>query len=220
VLSVAIMEPTFKSSFIPKQPVGDTVKKTYRPRRGGRFHFSTFITFIIFILSLVATGGEFLYLQFLQQSVAGKNESLSRAREAFQPTLIRDITRLDTRINVATEVLSKHIAPSAIFDILGSLTLEKVQLSNFQYRIDTAGLVALSMSAVAKDFNGIALQADAFGKSPDVKNPIVSNLALSGDNVTFAVTMNLDPSIVVYKGSIANESGSGLSLKRPLFVHE
>jgi hypothetical protein len=215
------MEPTFKSSFIPKQPVGDSGPVLRRPRRSGRFHFLTFITFIVFLLSLAATGGAFLYKQFLTQSIKSKDESLVLARQAFQPELIRDITRLDTRINVATQILDKHIAPSVLFGLLGAVTLEKVQLSNFQYRVDTNGNITLSMSADADSFNAVAQQADAFGKSPDIRNPIVSNLALGGDgSVTFAVTMNVDASIMTYKKNLVS-GDNGLFVQAPSpFVHE
>ncbi len=189
------MEP--KQSFIPKKPLSSVKQK---PRSGSSAGLFFGISLIIFVIS-VGTG-TFLYAYnvFLEKKVTNMNTSLERAKSAFEPSLIMELKRVNTRIGFAEKILDKHVAFSKFFKILEEDTLKSVRFKQFTYSIDNKGGVDIDISGEARDYSSIALQSDVFGDNKYIKNPIFSNLGLdSFGNITFNLTAGVDPSLVLYK---------------------
>src|SRR4051812_35816651 len=118
------MDTQVQPSFIPKKPLTGPTS-----RRGsaamGTFMF--LIALLIFIASLVSAGGAFAYQGFLKTSITQKSDTLQKAEAAFDPATIKDLVRLDSRINNSEALLQKHISSLAIFNFLSQQTLENVQ---------------------------------------------------------------------------------------------
>ena len=194
------MEPKFQTSFIPKEAL--TAATTGRRPRGTA-SLITVAAVVLFLGSLVAALGIFLYGLFLERSIESKNASLARAKEEFEPALITELTRLDGRINAAQEILQKHVAVSEIFSLLSSYTLESVRFDNFNYQNDSAGKITLSMKGQAKSFGSLANQSDVFAKVPFLKNQIFGspNLDAAG-KVLFDFSATVDPALVSYPAAL------------------
>ena len=186
-----------KQSFIPKKPL---TPKSGRDEKSRGIFFS--IAVLIFILSLLGFGGVYAYGQLIEKRITDKNNWLEQARGAFESSLITEMERVDTRINVANKILAKHVAFSEFFKILEELTLQNVRFNRFDYSfIDEKPKVMLE--GEARSYSSVALQSDIFGDNKYLKNPIFSNLGLAnGGNVTFNLELNLDPSVMLYKESI------------------
>ena len=198
------MEPKFQTSFIPKKPV------TVAPQRKKESSSGLFslIALILFLAALTASVGVFLYQQYLVQSIAKKEASLERARSAFEPALIKEMSRLDARMISAQEILNKHTALSAFFELLEDTTLKTVQFDSFSYSIDAEKKMLISMKGKALSFAAVALQSDSFGNSTLIQEPIFSGLNLdTGGNVVFDFTATLDPSIVSYADEVSLNNG-------------
>lgn len=199
------MEPKFQTSFIPKQSLAPSPAAQRRSASNSRaFGLGTVIAIVIFIGAVSASVLLFLYEQYLTRSIQSNQASLERAREAFEPALIKELGRLDDRINAANIILNQHIAPSALFTLLESITLQNVQFTSFSYTGEgTNGMVAISLSGKAKSFQTVALQSDLLGSNSYLKNTVVSELALdaSGD-VTFQVNANVDPRFLSYLSKV------------------
>ncbi len=176
------METGIKSSFIPQAPI--TPVRTETRQRGGGFDFFILFALVIFVASATLAVGVFLYSQFLSTSAASKLAQLERAKQAFEPALIRDLTRLDDRMRAADVVLSAHVAPTTMFRLLEELTLQTVSFSSFDYSSGIEG-AEVSMKGVAQSVNSIALQADLLSKSGIISNPIFSNINRQVDGVHF-----------------------------------
>ena len=152
--------------------------------------------------------GAFLYQQYLVQSIERKEVSLERARSAFEPALIKEMSRLDARMISAQEILNKHTALSAFFELLESTTLKTVQFDDFGYSVDAEGKMLISMKGKALSFASVALQSDSFGDSALIQEPIFSGLNLdTKGNVVFDFTAILDPSIVSYIDGVSLNNG-------------
>ena len=166
----------------------------------------TFVATIIFLASIVAAGGMYFYKSSLIKSVAEKNAQLEIARNSFEPALINDLQALDRRIDSATDILSKHIILSPIFDELSRLTLRTIRYTKFSYTISKdTGVVDIKMSGQASDYNSIALQANAFNKSKAIQNVIFSNLTLDErGKPSFDLSFTVDRSFVSYSVPITN----------------
>ncbi|PIT91030.1 hypothetical protein COU17_02550 [Candidatus Kaiserbacteria bacterium CG10_big_fil_rev_8_21_14_0_10_49_17] len=190
------MEPKFKTSFIPKQPISST-PSVGRKRKGGALSIFTLIAFILIIATIALAIGIFLYQQIITASIASKSETLDRAREAFEPALIQELIRLDERIDSAQEILNQHISPSAFFDLLERLTLTNVRFTSLSLTRIGEDRIGIEMEGQARSFNSVALQADVFGRDHAIKDPIFSDLNLDqSGNVVFTFTAFLDPTSV------------------------
>lgn len=201
------MAEQFQTSFIPKKTFESTGPSSVKSQAGILFTVSV----ILVVLALLSAGGVFGYEKFLESSITNKREALQRARAAFEPELIRELSHLDTKIQTAETLLEKHIAISGVFDLLQSATLETVQFTNFSYGIEESG-IRLSLSGVARSFNSVALQSDEFVKSRFISQPVFSDLGLNqrGD-VTFNASALVDPAAVSYGDRV--QSGASASFE-------
>lgn len=167
------MQERVKTSFIPKQ----SLKVDRAPRRsgGGSMGIVNIVAVFILVLSLIGSAGVFLYEQFLKTSISSKRESLERARAAFEPATIKELARLNTRLSVGQQLLNAHMSYSRVFDEIELLTLQNVRFSEFNLSEVEPGVMGVAMKGSATSFNTLALQADAFGRSRVIQNPIFSD---------------------------------------------
>ncbi len=200
------MESNIKSSFIP-----DDAARLGNSQRfasgggGGMFDLAALLSTVMLVASLALGVGVFLYVQFLQSSLSSKREQLVRAQEAFEPTLIQELTRLDDRMQAAQEILNKHAAPSLIFALLEELTLETVSFKNFSYTT-LSEAPEIKMQGLARSVNSIALQADLLGKHTAISSPIFSNITREAEGVKFDLTATVIPAAIRYANTLAGRA--------------
>lgn len=195
------MESPINSSFIPtKISLGERPREEY-----GSDAFDVMV--LLGVIALVVAGtmaaGVFLYKQFLTNDLSAKKEQLNKAKKAFQPDLVRDLTRLDERISIAEGVLQSHIAPSAFFDVLGQITLKTIQYSDLNYEYTNPESLHIKMSGRAASVNGIAYQARIMSTHPAIKNPIFSITGIEKDSVRFEVELDINPEAVNFASLIS-----------------
>jgi len=200
------MEPKFRTSFIPKKALA-TTPSIKKKGGGGPLGIVTLITLIIALGAVVLSVGAFLYQQILEVSVTRKVDTLERARAAFEPALIQELVRIDSRTEAAGAILGNHIAPSILFEALEDLTLKSVQFQDFNLTRVSDDKISISMKGVASNFRGVALQADVFGKSKLIREPIFSNLNLNQEgNAVFSLSAFVDPSFINFVSSVDTAS--------------
>lgn len=191
-----LMESGIKSSFIPSDAA-----KPKAPRSVARTGFADLLI-LLAVVGLVASvalaAGVFLYLQYLQTTSASKLEQLNRAKEAFEPSLIQELTRLDDRMQAAEIVLKNHIAPTLFFRLLEQLTLQTVSFANLDFQAIDPQNITIRMDGVAKSVNSIALQADYLSKSGNIVSPIFSNVNRGGDGILFNLSAIINPLALRY----------------------
>lgn len=186
------MQERVKTSFIPKASL--QTERRGAPSRNPVGVVNVIAT-IILIAAIVAAAGMFLFEQFTIQNIERKRASLERARAAFEPATIKELSRLNTRLSVGASLLNSHVAPSRVFDELEAITLGTVRYGSFSLVEVTPGVFAISFSGEARSFNALALQSDAFGKSNVFTKPIFDGLNINDTgNVVFNFSseVNLD----------------------------
>lgn len=187
----------FQTSFIPKKTIATAPSK--RKRGVGLFML---VAVFIFVLTVASSVGAFLYKGFIERSITEKQASLTRAQEAFEPDLIKELARVDQKINASKDVLENHISPSAIFDLLEELTLANVSFEAFEYDMED-GNFAIQMKGVARNFSALALQSDVFGTNRYIVEPVFSDLDLDNlGNVTFSVSAKIDRGLINYEDNL------------------
>ncbi len=192
------MESKITSSFIPdKMPGAPSRQSKASKAAGSGADIFVVVAIVVFAASLALAAGVFLYDKYVTTSAKTKSEQLQRERKLLEPATVRVLMRLDKRLSAASVVLGNHIAPSAMFTILENLTLKSVYFKDLEYTNSINGIV-VKMKGKARSVNGVALQAETFGKNRAIINPIFSNLNLAVDGVDFDVTLTIDSTALEY----------------------
>ncbi|OHB18662.1 MAG: hypothetical protein A2749_01200 [Parcubacteria group bacterium RIFCSPHIGHO2_01_FULL_45_26] len=194
------MDTSIRTSFIPKAPL--TGKFT--PRKSG-LGFLTFLSFALLLVSLIGWGAVFAYKSLVNKDVSALEGYLVKAKESFDPSLLKVFENLDRRIKGTETLLGEHTVLSPFFDLLGPLTLKSVRFDSFSL-VNNESVIAVKMSGQALDFPSIALQALEFNKDKRIVNTIFSNLDVEDDEgtVSFDVSLNILPEMISYSETIIN----------------
>lgn len=200
------MEPQFQRSFIPKKPiVAPTAARVSSP-----INLLSLIATVIFIVSLALAGGSYFYRGLLQKQIADDQTSLDRAKGAFEPELINQIVRLDSRIEQGKKLLSSHVSVTPLFDLLSKVTLPTVRFKDFSFAYLSPTKVSVAMKGQADSYSSIALQSDLINAQKAFSDTVISDLALDPQGtVSFSVASNIDPTLVSYAASAAAQASQG-----------
>lgn len=190
------METKFQTSFIPKQPVNEVA-----PHRASSASLFFLLAFIIFMTSVATAGGVFIYAKVIETKIKDGNKQLTLNKNAFDSNTIKELTRLDSRINSSDTLLKQHRSVSTLFQVLSNTTLKNVRFTDFSYAA-VEDKISLSMRGQAFNYETVALQAKAF-TDPILKNvfksPIFGDLTLDQQgNVAFSYSTGIDPFLVDY----------------------
>lgn len=210
------METKFQTSFIPKKPL--MPQETSRSRAPTSIFMS--IGILIFIVSLVAAGLSFFAKDYLLKAQVKLKEDLAENEKRFNEPLIEKIKKANLKIDIAKELLKNHAAVSEAFNIIATLTAEKVYFTSFEIMAPeaaanatggTTGSYKIRMKGVADSFNSIAWQSDVFNKSVKygttkvVKNPVLSDLIVDqSGNVSFFFSAELALPDISYSKTLEN----------------
>ncbi len=181
-------------AFIP----GDTVVAVPRKNAGALNDLLLLSSIVLLVASVALAAAVFLYQQFLATESASKLEQLQRAKAAFEPSLIQELTRLDDRMHVADELLGMHVAPSSLFRALEKSTLSTVSFQALTLDANEFTHITLQVQGVAESVNSIALQGDVFSKGGVITNPIFSGITRQGGGVHFDLMATINPAAVRY----------------------
>lgn len=193
------MEQTFQTSFIPKKPIveGDSPVKESRP-----IGFFTIFAIFIFFLTIVIGGGMYFYQKTLEEKLVQLASDQKKADERFETSKKQELQLIDRRLNVANQVLAKHIAVSPIFNALSKITMKEVRFTNFSYDLGSGkgGTVKISLTGTTKNYEDVALQADLFSQEKNFIDPVFSSVIPNEKGeIGFNVDFYVDPSFVDYK---------------------
>lgn len=199
------MDGQLKTSFIPKKPIQmDRSSSSLASPRARKKTLFSFVTTLIFLLSLAALGGVYFWKITLQKKIESQVEYLKQTRDEFDEKFISEATRLNLRLTSTLGLLENHLSPSELYSILEEHTLQTVSFDTFSIRDSKDGKISISGTGEAKRFETIVLQSDSFGKSGYMRNVIFDNLKQDFEKGVIGFTFNaiLDPSVVLYRNSL------------------
>lgn|SRR3989338_2533724 len=198
------MEQNFQTSFIPKKPM--VAERAIPARSVG---IVTVIAFFLLFTVLLATGGIYFYKGILGKNIAAMQNQLEVAKNRFEPEKITELELLDRRLRASTEILSRHISVSPIFQALSAVTMKTVRYTSFNYVLGDKedAKVLIKMSGEAVGYRSVALQSDLFANDKNLIDPIFSNLMLNEKgNVLFDLEFLVDPAFVDYKRTVLTQN--------------
>ena len=201
------MEPAISTSFIPKRPIESAATQSVQVSK--QHSFVSLLVFLIIIGTAAAYGISYVYeSQLLKQKVALESQ-LASARDGIGTDFVSDMKRLDQRIKGVKTLLGSHVAVSPVFDALQATTLHSIQYTSFDYEFQTDDttkkkIVRITLLGVAKTYNAIALQSDAFQGNTLIINPVFSGLTIDDKTHTvgFKLTFSVDPAKLSYQSFI------------------
>lgn len=188
------MNPSFQSSFIPKDPITDEV---FKKKKTGLLGI---LAITLFIVSILASGGVFAYKMFLQNEIDNlKNQSKDIEKTVDRET-ISEMSEFSAKLSLAKSLISKHQIVTNFLSVLSSSTVSTVQFIELNYGSATSKGLAVSMKGKTNSYSSIALQESVFSNIDYFKNVSFSNLNLSDKGeVFFEVSILIDPKILTYE---------------------
>ncbi len=186
------MEPNIPTSFIPKRPLVQS--ETPRASARAPFGILSLLTTVLFFGTIIASGGIFLYERQLASQKMRMESQIAKAKEGLGVEFVTDMKQLDNRITAIKGLIQSHVVVTPIFQALEQSTLRSVQYRTFSYSFGPgtgggARIVSVEMTGTAKNYETIALQSEAFGKSLLIKDAVFSNLTV--DEKRGAINFNL-----------------------------
>jgi hypothetical protein len=198
------MEERVQTSFIPKASL-EVERKQVRP--SGQVALANVIAGVILILAILGAAGMFAFQQLTTKAISDKQASLERSRGAFEPATIKELSRLNKRIESGGMLFTNHVALSNLFNELEKLTLSSVRFADFSFEHTAQGRVVISAKGEAASFNAVALQSGDFSKSAIITDPIFSNVNISRTGtIDFDFSAVIDPSRIRYTGAASAAS--------------
>lgn len=193
----------FTTSFIPKKPITSTVSGY---KKGS--NLLTIIMVAVFLATIGAGVGIFLYKLAIQKQIDSQIASLQKSKEEFDPKFLKEATRLNTRLITVKNLFDNHQAPSAIFDLMESVTLETIKYNSFKY---TKGKndkeVTIDASGIGLGYESIVLQSDELGKTGSLKDVVFGSVQKTDSGlVSFSLKSKVDPAVVLYRKVISGDS--------------
>ena len=205
------------TSFIPKKPLTQ--------RTGFGVDLSGVFLFISIAILMVSVGG-YAYAALREKSVLKDTEDLKiilkAAQDQFQPGQVVNMTRFDSKMKIAKDLLylshdprnpdsTMHSTLLPLFDLLSKKTLKSVRFRDFKFTNVSNQKIEIRMSGEAKsvgsiaNYAAVAQQARVFSDTGDLINVIVSDLNLgANNNVVFNLTAGVKPELISYTDMILN----------------
>lgn len=146
-------------AFIPKAPLTTSNMK----RRPASVFF--IITLSIFIVSLGATVGLFIYKNTLKNDLKEKNNEIASLKSEYEASaddqdIVHQAEELGIQLNTVKGILDKHISLIPLFDFLSEHTLKDLQFTSFSFDRDAKEGPTVKLNAVATSYMSAALQRE------------------------------------------------------------
>lgn len=205
------METKFQTSFIPKKPLVSD-QKIYVSHGGTSILM--IIASILFVVSLAGAIFTIISKKVIDTAQINYKIQLAESEKRFNTTLIEDLKKTNTKIDLVKKLLTNHLAVSNVFSIIGALTVDNVRFNSFDFSSQVKGSdgVKILMHGVGSSFSTIAFQSKIFGESnyginKVLKNPVLADLAVDQNGkVGFTFSTTIDPSSINYEKLLNNQT--------------
>ncbi len=177
-----------QTSFIPKKPI----MGLNHPKTSSSVSFFLIIATMLFIASLAWSAYSYFNRKSMESRIEVAENTIAKNEKSFDSNLLDEVSNTSNRVAVVKNIMNSHLDITKIFDILSVITLSNVRYSNFSYSYGDKEDVKISMSGEAESFFAIAKQTEKYSESPDIRNPLMTNFAISNDGtVTFSFSANI-----------------------------
>ncbi len=204
------MDSNVPASFIPKKPL----VQPGQVKSGGGTSYLLIIVVVVFVAVVLTGLAEFVYDNILQGNLTDRQQTLKTDLNQFKPSLVDQLSRLDSRIKTAGLLINKHISVSTLLKGLGDVTLKTLRYTDFSYSTDVAGNMKVSMGGQAQDFASVDLQLANFNSLDGqryFKDVVFSNLSVDKTGaVDVSFSGSAVPDNIKYRSAVSANQGATL----------
>ncbi len=153
-----------------------------------------------------------MWKQYLVSAQEQYKHDLAVREQQFNIELIRQLKAESTKITLAKQLITNHVAVSKLFEIVQGLTAENVRFQTLDFITpadQAVGGYQLTLSGYGKDLTTVAFQAkvlnqmDDYGLRTVVRNPIFSNPAFNENgSISFSLSALVDGPALSYKNDV------------------
>ncbi len=192
--------PTIPTSFVPHATSAE--HRVARSEFGNAFTTISYVTLgIVFAIAI----GVFGYGRILAAQKDSKDAALAKAAAAIDPATVEGFVQLRDRLVSGQSLLSKHVALSGFFVVLGTILPSTVRFTSLHILVDSFGAAKVEGAGVAKSFNALSAASSAFALDGRIKDVIFSKINVNRDSsVSFGFSASLDPKIILYTPEMIN----------------
>ncbi len=204
------MENNSFKSFIPKQAIGDSLKKKKPP-----IDLITYSVVIVFVLSFAYFAGMYAYRFYLYDNInrscpdnsasvasCGLLATLEKEKQNFNYDEMAHLKRMDTKLKGGVSILNNHQTLLPFFSALGKMTLASVQYTSFTF--DKNGI---TLEGIAPNYEAIANQQKVFSEQQSqykFASFVFSDFKINQNNkVAFKLALSVDKSLLSYTNNQA-----------------
>ena len=147
------------------------------------------------LLLLLAIVGVYFYLDSNTKKIAGKVEEIQKSLEVTpsEQSLEDNVSLIKNRIEIFSNLISKHKNAKNIFALIENDCLPMVQFTSFNFDMNQK---SVSLSGITDGFIPLEQQLNVLRKEPLIKKVNLSNMSMeSGGTVNFSVSFVVDPKI-------------------------
>lgn len=203
-----MMNNESQTSFIPKKALSALEPPRRRP---GNIFLAA--SLLVLFASALVWGGSFFYRRLLDQEInqpcqevaegtrrCGLKATVDLEEKNLDRATILDLQRLDVKLKVAGDVLSRHSTVLPLFRLLEELTLPTIRYTSFNF-----GQKGVNLAGTATAYEDIAVQMEVFGRDRGrIKSFLFSDFNLNAQGeVVFKLVMEFDSSLTSYAKNLS-----------------
>lgn len=158
------------SSFIPKKPV----RGSSRPRPIKRVYLISVVASVLFVTSLLASGGLFVYTIALERDLAAEQQRLNEQRETFNQSDMERALEFEARLQAANQIFNQQVYLPTLLQALEETALQSTVYRGLSYEKSAMNDINITLDTTNPTFDGVLFQREV----------LTSNKTLQGVSFT------------------------------------
>jgi hypothetical protein len=150
------------------------------------------------ILSLLFSGGLFLYQSNLKKNLESIKNEIIALGNSRNPETEKTIVDVDKRINLLKNLFKSHFYWSGLFERVEDLTIPEAYFSKAKFTF-SLGKVEASLEGNTTTYTNLARQIVSFQEEPLVEKVQVSGISLTEKGVEFTLSVILSEDVLLKK---------------------
>ncbi len=196
-----MIDTKLHTSFVPKKTLVE--KEAYASR--APLNLLLAVGVIVFFMTVAVGVGVYLYKIYVTKKTQEVKTALETMQKEFDPSVILTLKSFDKKMKEAQKLLDEHTDPIPVMAMIGESTLYSVQLTDFKYSFSKEAGADITVNGVAKSYESIINQTDAYSQSKTLKNVKMSGLKKGESfDIGFVMSATVEPSLLLYKNTLSS----------------
>lgn len=189
------MPNTPTTSFIPKQgPVKRTKQTASR-----QIHVLAVVAYVVFIASLIAAVGLFLYERYIEKQLESEVNALSQEIKGFSDADMERVREFNGRLRQTEDRLDKGISIASVLAALEQATVKSASVEQLSLKKTDDSLITLTAKLSTDNFDSTLFQRGVYERNGAIDSVVISDLSLEGlseedsdaSGITFTATLQV-----------------------------